>query len=64
MDGMVTRAAARLPLRGRVALLGEYAGLGGDVADPYGCGPDEYRTCAQHIHTLVELALERVEREG
>jgi protein-tyrosine phosphatase len=63
MDGTVTREVRRLGLNGRVELLGEYAGTGEIVHDPYGCSRDEYRSCARHLERLLLATADRLERE-
>lgn len=63
MDGMVTRDVSRLPLDGRVELLGEYAGTGEIVEDPYGCSGEVYRACARQLEQLLLAAADRLERE-
>ena len=63
MDRRVTREVARLGLSGRVVLLGEFAGAGDIVEDPYGCSRDVYRACARQLERLIEAAAGRLERE-
>jgi protein-tyrosine phosphatase len=63
MDGTVTREVRRLRPAGRVELLGEYAGTGEIVRDPYGCSPDVYRSCARQLQRLLSAAADRLERE-
>jgi protein-tyrosine-phosphatase len=48
----------------RVFVLSEYAGLKGDVVDPYGGGLDAYRRAADQIETLVALAVDRLLANG
>lgn len=48
----------------KVYVLSEYAGLKGDVADPYGLGLDIYRRAADQLETLVSLAVDRLLAEG
>lgn len=60
LDGIVTREVERLQPGGRVVLLGEFAGGGEIVEDPYGCTLEVYRTCAQHIKRLVEATADRL----
>ena len=43
-----------LPQSAKVFTLGEFAGTGCDVADPYGGDLDVYRACATEIKTLIE----------
>ncbi len=52
--------------RGRVFLLGEYAGLKGhhaEVADPFGSDIDTYRETFDQLETLVGQAADRIEAE-
>ena len=63
MDGTVTREVRRVGLNGRVELLGEYAGTGEIVRDPYGCSSDEYRSCARQLERLLAVMADRLERE-
>jgi protein-tyrosine-phosphatase len=64
MDASVARVAERLRLRGRIARLGDFAGTGEEVEDPYGCAGEVYRACARHIGRLVELAAERLDPDS
>lgn len=48
---------------GRVYLLSEYAGLKGDVIDPYGGVLDTYRRAADQLETMVVLAVDRLLRD-
>jgi protein-tyrosine phosphatase len=63
MDATVTRLAERATLKGRVVLLGDYAGTGEIVEDPYGRPGDVYLSCVRQIRRLVELAVQRIEAE-
>jgi protein-tyrosine phosphatase len=63
MDRRVTREAKRLGMQGNVVMLGEYAGEGEIVEDPYGGVLDVHRECARQIQHLVEAAADRLERE-
>jgi protein-tyrosine phosphatase len=63
MDRRVTREVAKLGLTGRVVMLGEFAGDGEIVEDPYGAPLDVHRACARHIRRLVEAAADRLEAE-
>jgi protein-tyrosine-phosphatase len=47
----------------RALTLGDYAGTGEDVADPYGESLETYRRCAAHIERLVAAAADRLEIE-
>ena len=58
--------AERLGGKGRVHLLGEYAGESGpaaEVADPFGADIDVYRATFEQLQRLVELAAERLVEE-
>ena len=63
MDRAVTREVLGMAKRGRVALLGDYAGTNEAVTDPYGCDAETFQTCAKHIRALVELATEKIEND-
>jgi protein-tyrosine-phosphatase len=47
--------------KGKIFTLGEYSGVGGDVADPYGGDAARYRAAALQIAVLVDSALDRAE---
>jgi len=64
LDRRVTRQAERLQMNGRVVMLGDFAGDGESVEDPYGSVLEAHRACARHIQRLVEAAAERLEREN
>ena len=64
MDGIVTRDVNRLAPDGRVELLGEYAGTGEIVEDPYGCSCEVYRACARQLEHLLLAAADRLERDA
>jgi len=63
MDRRVTREALRLGMTGRVIMLGEYAGGGEIVEDPFGGILEVHRVCARQIERLVEAAADRLEAE-
>ena len=42
--------------REKIILLGEYAGAGGDVADPAGGSPADYEACADELELLIAAA--------
>jgi len=41
-------------------LLGEYAGVGGEIPDPYGGSIDQYRKTARALHDAAEKIAERI----
>lgn len=45
--------------RQKVHLLTEFAGEEGEVADPFGCGIEEYRHCAEQLTLLLTIVLEK-----
>ncbi|HEX4047876.1 MAG TPA: PEP/pyruvate-binding domain-containing protein, partial [Elusimicrobiota bacterium] len=47
--------------KGKVFTLGQYSGVGGDVADPYGGSDARYRAAAAQIAAGVDSALDRAE---
>lgn len=63
MDGTVTREVRRLGIGGRVELLGEYAGTGEIVEDPYGCPVETYRACADQLERLLLTVADRLEKD-
>ncbi|MFZ5597563.1 MAG: low molecular weight protein arginine phosphatase [Bacillota bacterium] len=48
---------------GKVFTLAGYAGLGGDILDPFGGGPGVYRDTAGLISDMVRLAVDRLSAE-
>ncbi|MDR0405267.1 MAG: low molecular weight protein arginine phosphatase [Clostridiales bacterium] len=44
--------------------LGEFAGDGGEIADPYGGSLDDYRACARRLEQLLRVAAERIHAEN
>jgi protein-tyrosine-phosphatase len=63
VDRWVERQVSLMELSGRVELIGEYAGVPGDIADPYGCDAETYRDCASNIRELIQAVVERLESE-
>lgn len=49
---------------GKTFTLGEYAGTGEEIPDPYGGGMQLYRACAHKLDALLIMALARMKREG
>ncbi len=48
------RIAASFPeARGKLTILGDYAGTKGDIEDPFGGTPDAYDRCAEQLSRLV-----------
>jgi protein-tyrosine phosphatase len=64
MDHRVTREAERLGMSGRIVMIGDYAGDGEVVEDPYGGVLEVHRACARIIERLVAAAADRLEREA
>ena len=60
LDAESLDAARRLRLDVRLALLGDYAGTGEEVPDPYGGDRSEYDACAHQIERLVQAVVERL----
>lgn len=48
---------------GKVFTLMEYAGLSGDVTDPFGGGLEEYRRTADQLYSLVRLMVDRLVKD-
>lgn len=42
----------------------EFAGVEGDIADPFGGDVEEYEACAEQIYSALERAADRIEKEG
>ncbi len=63
LDEESLRAARRFRVKVRVVLLGDYAGTGEEVDDPYGGVRDEYEACARQIERLVQAVVERLATE-
>lgn len=49
--------------QGKVFTLGEFAGVPGDIADPYGSPVDNYRRCAEEIKALIRKVLQKLNNE-
>lgn len=47
----------------KVFTLGAYAGVPGDIADPYGSPVENYRRCAKDLQALITQAIERLKQE-
>jgi len=60
LDDESLRTARRLRLNVRPELLGDYAGTGEEVDDPYGGTRAEYDACARQIDRLVQAVVERL----
>lgn len=63
MTGGHKRSVQQLAPGARVYTIGEYAGTGRDVADPYGRGLQVYSQIAKEIKEAVDLAADRIIRE-
>lgn len=61
LDRLTTKIVERLALPGEVAMLGDYAGSGEEVEDPYGRDREAYCACADHVAALVERVADRLE---
>lgn len=48
---------------GKVYTLCEYAGLEGDIPDPFGGSVGDYELCAKRIYEALEKCADRLERE-
>ena len=62
-DAYVTSEVSSLGLAGHVDMLGDYAGTGEEIADPYGGSEDGYRQCASTIDRLIEAVIRRLAGE-
>ena len=61
LDRLTTTIAERLTVPAEVVMLGDYAGCGEEVNDPYGREREAYCVCAEHVAALVELVADRLE---
>ena len=61
LDQLTTTIVERLTLPAHVVMLGDYAGCGEEVKDPYGREREAYCACAEHVAALVELVADRLE---
>lgn len=62
MTGGHLRSVMQLAPDASAWTIGEYAGTGEDIADPYGCGIAIYRRCAAQIEKAVQAAADRIAR--
>ena len=62
MDRETTEEAMAM-FRGRVEMLGDFAGTGEEVGDPYGAPRRAFEQIAQQIRRLVERAIARLEQD-
>ncbi len=46
----------------KVFTLCEYAGIDGDITDPYGGDTDEYKECADELYNTLLLVAEKVQK--
>jgi protein-tyrosine-phosphatase len=60
LDQDSLQLARQLAPQSRPELLGDYAGTGEDVDDPYGGDRAEYDACARHIDRLVQAVVARL----
>jgi protein-tyrosine phosphatase len=61
LDRLTTGMVEAMRLSAEVSMLGDYAGTGEEVVDPYGRDREVYDACAGHVAALVELAADRLE---
>lgn len=48
----------------KVFTLGTFAGLPGDILDPYGGSEENYRCCAKELAILIRMALEKIKKQA
>ncbi len=63
LDRDTLRLAQALAPSARVALLGDFAGTGEEIADPYGGRRGDYEFCVERIDRLVRAAADRLAAE-
>ena len=63
LDRETERKARSLTAGATVEMLGDYAGTGEEVEDPYGRTPRHYREVAMQLKRLVELVVARLDTE-
>lgn len=63
MDRETTEGAMAM-FRGRVEMLGDFAGTGEEVGDPYGAPRRAFEQIAQQIRRLIERAIARLEQDA
>ena len=61
LDRRTTALAANLAPGAPIEMLGDYAGSGEEVADPYGLSRDAYTACARHLAGLIDAVADRLE---
>lgn len=49
--------------QGKVFTLCEYAGIDGDIDDPYGGDAEEYEECAKQLYDALEKVADRIESD-
>ncbi|MDO7786820.1 low molecular weight protein arginine phosphatase [Desulforamulus aquiferis] len=49
---------------GKVFTLGSYAGIKGDIPDPFGSSLENYRFCAGEMKKMIALALEKLKKQS
>lgn len=64
MDRVTTAEVEVLLAAIPVVMLGDYAGMGEEVADPYGGPRRGYRVAVEQISRLVDAAVKRLGAEG
>lgn len=61
LDRLTTGMVEEMGLSAEVSMLGDYAGTGEEVDDPYKRDREVYCACAGHIAALVESVADRLE---
>ena len=60
--GHLTHVSGMCPTA-KVFTLGEYAGCGSDIADPFGGNEEHYRACSVQIKTLLESCIAKLRED-
>ena len=50
--------------QGKTFTLCEYAGIDGDIDDPYGGDTEEYKQCAAQLYAALEKVADRIEADA
>jgi protein-tyrosine-phosphatase len=54
----------RLFPHSKIDTIGGWSGQEQDVLDPFGCGKEDYRACAQQLETMLRVGIEKMGTGG